>query len=110
MSTFWIVLITVILTVGAQTVIRILTEVLKNITMQALSELCTRALMQPCFTVALTKGEEIYFITQLSNSKKCIVFTRDVLRQMPKGGLENKIEYVQNLSCSNDWNIPGIYD
>lgn len=109
MSTFWIVLITVILTVGAQTVIRILTEVLKNITMQALSELCTIALVQPCFTVALTKGEETYFIVQLSNSKNCIVFSRDVVRQMPEG-LENKIEYVRNLPCSNDWNIPGIYD
>lgn len=74
----------------------------KNKAMESLADLCTLALGQPCFALRLTKGEESYFVVQMSESKKCIIFTNEVIAQMPKG-YTNKIEYVRGLPLSEMW-------
>ena len=70
--------------------------------MESLEDLCTLALGQQCFALRLTKGEESYFVVQISDSKKCIIFTNEVIKQMPKG-YTNKIEYVRGLLLNEKW-------
>lgn len=102
MSTFWIVLLTILLTIGAQKALYKLCNIVQNMAIKSLSKLCKEALGEECFTVQITSGDESYFITQLCNSRKCIIFTNEVIAQMPKG-YANKIEYVRGLPLSEKW-------
>lgn len=102
MSTFWIVLLTALLTILAQKFLNGLYDFIKNKAMESLADLCTFALGQQCFALRLTQGQESYFVVQMSESKKCIIFTNEVIAQMPKG-FANKVEYVRGLPLSEKW-------
>lgn len=102
MSTFWIVLLTILLTVGAQKALHKFSCIVQNEAIKSLPVLCKEALGEECYTVQITKGGESYFITQLFGSKKCIIFTDEVIAQMPKG-FANKVEYVRGLPLSEKW-------
>ena len=102
MSTFWIILLTALLTSLAQKFLNWLNDFVKSKAMESLEDLCTLALGQQCFALRLTKGEESYFVVQISDSKKCIIFTNEVIKQMPKG-YTNKIEYVRGLLLNEKW-------
>ena len=102
MSTFWIVLLTALLTILAQKFLNWLCDFTRSKAMESLSDLCTLALEQQCFTLHITKDKETYFVVQMSESKKCIIFTNEVIKQMPKG-YTNKIKYVRGLPLSEKW-------
>lgn len=99
MSTFWIVLLTILLTVGIQKALHEVSCIVQNGAIKSLSTLCKEALGEDCFTVQITIGIKSYFVVQLSESKKYIIFTNEVVAQMPKD-YASKIEYVRRLPLS----------
>lgn len=96
MPMFFVVLATVLLTVAAQKLIKFIRDSIRKEAIAALAILCKAAFNENCFGMYMNKLGEEFFIVNLCESKKYIIFNNETIRNMPKDTVKN-MEYIRNL-------------
>lgn len=93
---FFIVLATVLLTIGAQKLVKFIINSINEEVAVRLMIICETVFHEECFAMCMNKLGEEFFIVNLCESKKYIIFNNETIRNMPKDTVKN-MEYIRNL-------------
>lgn len=96
MPMFFIILATVLLTIGAQRLIKFIISSINKGVSVCLIMICEAVFHEECFAMCMNKLGENLFIINLCESKKYIIFNNETIRNMPKDTVKN-MEYIRNL-------------
>lgn len=96
MPMFFIVLTTVLLTIGAQKLVKFIRDSIRKEAMAAITILCKAAFNEICFAMYMNKLGEEFFIVQLCDRRKYVIFNNETITNMPKDTTKT-IEYIRNL-------------